>query len=294
MNTTIWAVTLLAAVGLASRAEQSAALETAKNLAAGSVGGAALVYSGQPLDRAKVLLQTSPGRYKGPTDCLRSIYRQNGIRGLYTGATASLYAEVGANVIMYASYQAAKQRLLEHGLGEQAAAIIAGGFSGALVSSVYGPLDLLKIRMQTQRAPERAYSGTIDCARQIVQKEGAAALLNGLCATLLRTVPQVMVYFYSYDMARKRLGLDPLIAGGLAGLACWCVGLPLDTVKSRIQAAPSGTTLLGCTKAIIEKDGLAGFYRGWQPVMLRAAIVNACCFKAIEVSKAALDDLTPE
>lgn len=294
MNAVIYIITLLAAVGLASKAEQSAAFETAKNLAAGSVGGVASVYSGQPLDRAKVLLQTSPGKYKGPSDCLRSIYRQSGIRGLYAGATASLYAEVSANVIMYASYQAAKQMLLEHGLGEQAAAIVAGGISGALVSSVYGPLDLIKIRMQTQRAGEKAFSGTIDCARQIVQKEGAPALLNGLSATLLRTVPQVMAYFYSYDMARKKFGLDPLIAGGLAGLACWCVGLPLDTVKSKIQAAPSGTTLMGCTKAIIEKDGLAGFYRGWQPVMLRAAIVNACCFKAIEVSKAIVDDLARE
>ena len=294
MRIAINILTLLTAVGLASKSGQSTTLETAKNLAAGSVGGVAMVYSGQPLDRAKVLLQTSPGKYKGPSDCLRSIYRLSGIRGLYTGATASLYAEVGANVIMYASYQASKQMLLERGLGEQAAAIIAGGISGALVSSVYGPLDLIKIRMQTQKAGERTYSGTLDCARQIVQKEGAAALLNGLSATLLRTIPQVMVYYYSYDMARKRLALDPLIAGGLAGLACWCVGLPLDTVKSKIQAAPSGTTLMGCTKTIMEKDGLAGFYRGWQPVMLRAAIVNACCFKAIEVSKAVMDNLTKE
>lgn len=261
--------------------------ETAKNLVAGSAGGVALVYSGQPLDRAKVLLQTAPDQYGNSTlNCLRTVYRRGGVRGLYAGATASLSAEVGANIVMYASYQAAKKAFIERGVDPDMAAVLAGGVSGVLVSSVYGPLDLLKIRMQTA---DRPYASALQCAKDIVRREGPTALMNGLSATLARNIPQIMMYYYAYDKARSEMSLDPLLAGAIAGVACWCVGLPLDTVKSRIQAAPAGTTMLDCSRDILKKDGVAGFFRGWQPVMMRAALVNACCFKAIEATKTTIE-----
>lgn len=82
---------------------------------------------------------------------------------------------------------------------------------------------------------------------------------------------------------------DPLISGGAAGIACWMVALPMDTVKSRIQNAPPGLSMAACAREIIQAEGVAGLYRGWQPVMLRAAWCNAFCFKALEMTKVLME-----
>lgn len=255
----------------------------AENILSGTVGGTAMVYAGQPLDRVKVMLQTTKGQYKGTLDCLRKVFAQQGLRGLYAGATASVYAEASANAIMYGSYRAFRRELETMGLGSQAASVLSGALSGALVSAVYGPLDLIKIRMQT--SAERM--SPLECVRKIIKTEGVRGFTNGLGATVARTVPQVAMYYYAYGAAKEDCGLDPLIAGGIAGMACWAVGLPLDAIKTRVQAS-TGLSLMQCAKQVMREGGIAGFYHGWRPVMLRAAIANAVCFKTIESTQSAL------
>lgn len=46
---------------------------------AGCVAGAANVVSGFPFDTVKVRLQASPDRYRGPWDCVRRIWRHEGV-----------------------------------------------------------------------------------------------------------------------------------------------------------------------------------------------------------------------
>lgn len=87
----------------------------------------------------------------------------------------------------------------------------------------------------------------------------------------------------------NRAKLDPMLSGGLAGIACWIIALPMDIVKSRIQNSSSGLGLMECAKDVVKKEGVKGLYRGWQPVMLRAAWCNAFCFKALEVTKAMME-----
>lgn len=56
------------------------------DLAAGTLGGVANVYAGQPLDTIKVKMQTFPHLYKNTIVCLKETYRLDGIRrGLYAG-----------------------------------------------------------------------------------------------------------------------------------------------------------------------------------------------------------------
>lgn len=124
--------------------------EGVKNIVSGVVGGVAFVYGGQPLDKIKTLLQTSQGEYEGALDCLRKTVRMHGLRGLYAGATATLAAEVSSNAIHYSSFQAVKSALMEKEVPEPLAVLLAGCAAGALVSAIYTPLDLLKIRLQTQ------------------------------------------------------------------------------------------------------------------------------------------------
>lgn len=124
--------------------------ESVKNIFSGVVGGIAFVYCGQPLDKIKTLMQTSSGEYANALDCLRKTVKKSGFRGLYAGATATLAAEVSSNAIHYSTFQAAKMKFKEAGVPDPLAVLLAGCTAGGLVSVIYTPLDLLKIRLQTQ------------------------------------------------------------------------------------------------------------------------------------------------
>ena len=76
-----------------SGGDSSAAAATSKNhfkdgiidLLAGTAGGVANVYAGQPLDTVKVKVQTFPNLYSNWVVCLKDTYKLDGIRGLYAG-----------------------------------------------------------------------------------------------------------------------------------------------------------------------------------------------------------------
>ena len=82
------------------------------------------------------------------------------------------------------------------------------------------------------------------------------------------------------------------MAGGATGMAMWTAILPLDCIKTQVQLlttsaapqssalyAPSSVTMArNVAKKIAREDGLRGFYRGYQYVMLRAFPVNATAF----------------
>lgn len=67
-------------------------------------GGAACVFSGQPLDTAKVKMQTFPTMYRGFVHCITSTYKLVGVRGLYQGTTPALMANIAENSVLFMSY----------------------------------------------------------------------------------------------------------------------------------------------------------------------------------------------
>lgn len=95
-------------------------------------------------------------------------------------------------------------------------------------------------------------------------------------------------------------GIDPqkgslsplavLTAGGLAGMACWTVAIPPDTIKSRYQTAPEGMYkgLGDVFVKLIREEGVAGLFTGIRPALIRAFPANAACFFGMEVAREAL------
>ena len=58
----------------------------------GAIGGVGLVAVGQPFDTVKTKLQTFPELYQksGALHCAKSIYRSEGISGLYAGSLPAI------------------------------------------------------------------------------------------------------------------------------------------------------------------------------------------------------------
>ncbi|KAG8678000.1 hypothetical protein FRC09_020210, partial [Ceratobasidium sp. 395] len=80
------------------------------DLAAGSVGGAAQVIVGQPLDTVKTRAQIAPrGMFKGPMDILTQTVKNEGFLALYKGMASPLIGIAGVNSLLFASYAISKR-----------------------------------------------------------------------------------------------------------------------------------------------------------------------------------------
>jgi hypothetical protein len=90
------------------------------------------------------------------------------------------------------------------------------------------------------------YSGVLSAMRSIVAEQGALGLFTGFGACLVRDVPYTMIQFAIFDALATQLSalLDvdrptfgqALCIGAAAAVAASVVTLPIDVLKSQLQA----------------------------------------------------------
>lgn len=111
---------------------------------------------------------------------------------------------------------------------------------------------------------------------------------------LFTDVPASGMYFLTYEYIKMKLADEngkvslwaTILAGGMAGINNWVVGMPADVLKSRLQTAPEGTYKHGIRsvfRELMQKEGPLALYKGVTPVMLRAFPANAACFIGFEI-----------
>jgi len=243
-----------------------------RGFVAGVFSGIAKCQVGHPFDTLKVRLQTTDTtRFRGPLHCLTTTLRNEGITGLYKGATPPLVGWMFMDSVMLGSLsmyrRIVSERLFPHyrdpdppkpGQANPHTSVplpwyghgIAGIMAGATVSFVAAPVEHIKARLQVQYAAKKAdrlYSGPIDCIRKVYKHHGVRGIYRGLSATLLF---RSFFFFWwgSYDIfsrwMRKHTNLSaPAInfwAGGLSAQVFWVMSYPSDVVKQRIMTDPLG------------------------------------------------------
>uniref|UniRef100_A0A7S1KTE3 Mitochondrial carrier protein n=1 Tax=Percolomonas cosmopolitus TaxID=63605 RepID=A0A7S1KTE3_9EUKA len=280
-----------------------------ENVIAGTAGGCALTLVGHPFDTVKVRLQTQPKplpgqkpMFTGVLDCFKQTIQKEGITGLYKGITSPLAGQALLYAICFSSYGYG-QKIQRSSPDEELSLFKifnAGVFSGFASTVIMTPMELVKIQMQLQFDDgAKKYKNPLDCAKKIFAERGIRGIYRGTGSTLVRDAPGSGVYFVFYEIVKRNLaemhrqsghtGTQPnwhfLVAGGCAGLFGWMFMMPLDTVKSRLQAAPEGVykSMADCWIQTLKHDGPTGFYKGFPAVAIRSAPANAACFWTFEL-----------
>ncbi|XP_066514424.1 solute carrier family 25 member 45 isoform X2 [Hoplias malabaricus] len=239
---------------------------------AGWISGAIGLAVGHPMDTIKVRLQTQ-SIYKGIFHCVMQTYRHEGSQHKERNPDkkASLWS-------IY----------------------IAGCFSGLMQVLITAPIDLVKVRLQSQHTShlERdgaKYRGPMHCVAVIFKEDGVRGLFRGMWALTLRDVPCFGLYFLPYELTCRMLtekGKQPsmhviLVAGGIAGVVTWACATPMDVVKARLQMSGAGGRLykgtLHCITASLQEEGIWVFFKGLLLNSLRAFPVNAVTFLSYEM-----------
>ena len=166
--------------------------------------------------------------------------------------------------------------------------LLAGVCSGALGSSLFTPLDLLKIRFQSYSAANpNPYRHTLHAFSDTVRTSGLSGLYKGVGPTTLRAAVLNSACLASYDHSKAWLirsgrasdgPLTHLFASLVSGLVTTTVVNPFDVVKTRIMtdgtnAAEKGNrryrSALHCAMQTWQSEGSRAFSKGWLPNYLR-------------------------
>ncbi|CAL9162937.1 unnamed protein product [Musa hybrid cultivar] len=293
--------------------------DVAKDLAAGTVGGAAQLIVGHPFDTIKVKLQSQPAplpgqppKYSGAMDAVKQTISAEGPRGLYKGMGAPLATVAAFNALLF-TVRGQMEALLRSEPGTVLTVnqqVICGAGAGVAVSFLACPTELIKCRLQAQSALASSttssgavkYGGPMDVAKHVMREAGLRGLFKGLVPTLSREVPGNAAMFGVYEGLKQKFAGGPdtsglgrghlIVAGGLAGAAFWASVYPTDVVKSVIQVDdyrnPKYSSSIDAFRKILASEGVKGLYRGFGPAMARSVPANAACFLAYEITRSSL------
>ncbi|XP_035392004.1 solute carrier family 25 member 36-A [Electrophorus electricus] len=143
-------------------------------------------------------------------ECIRRVYRADGLRGFYRGMSAS-YAGISETVIHFVIYESIKRRLLEARSGggvddEDEVARDASDFAGMMLAAATSktcattiayPHEVIRTRLREEGSRYRSFFQTL-CT--VFREEGSGALYRGLTTHLVRQIPNTAIMMCTYEL----------------------------------------------------------------------------------------------
>ncbi|KFV81783.1 Mitochondrial carnitine/acylcarnitine carrier protein, partial [Struthio camelus australis] len=175
--------------------------------AAGMLSGVFTTVIMAPGERIKCLLQiqaaTGETKYSGPMDCVKQLYREAGIRGVFKGTVLTLMRD---KLLLFFFFFPSHPTPTHYSVSDLSVPriLFAGGLAGIFNWAVAIPPDVLKSRFQT--APPGKYpNGFRDVLRELIREEGVASLYKGFTAVMIRAFPANAACFLGFEVAMKFL-----------------------------------------------------------------------------------------
>ncbi|XP_044714900.1 mitochondrial carrier protein [Hirsutella rhossiliensis] len=236
-----------------------------------------------PLDLVKTRRQVDPKLYTSNFQAWGRIYRAEGLRGIFTGWSPTLFGYSAQGAFKYGWYEYFKKTYSDMAGPEAAAKYKTGLYLAASASAEFladvalCPFEAVKVRMQGSMP--NPYAGTVAGIRAVTAKEGWAGLYKGIYPLWGRQIPYTMMKFASFEtiveMMYRRLPGEKkdygkaaqtgvsFTGGYLAGILCAIVSHPADVMVSKLNASREPGEAFGGAMGRIYRDiGFAGLWNG--------------------------------
>ncbi|KAK4217439.1 mitochondrial dicarboxylate transporter [Rhypophila decipiens] len=249
------------------------------------LGGAAASFAvcfTHPIDQTKYRMQVLHSR----TSMLSSLYKfaiRDGVPSLWSGLSASVLRQSTYSTARFGLYNVLTRQITTPGnKPSTSATITCAGIAGALAGMVGNPTEVVLVRMcadGAKPAPERfRYPNAAAGLYQIWKQEGISVFGRGLSANVVRSVLMNVSQIAPYAAAKRTIltntrlpddirthSLASLFAGTVATTVC----APADVLKSRIQSASQGSSLMQVVRHGLASEGPGFLMKGWTPAWLR-------------------------
>ncbi|XP_058043457.1 solute carrier family 25 member 36 isoform X3 [Ahaetulla prasina] len=143
-------------------------------------------------------------------ECVRKVYRSDGIKGFYRGMSAS-YAGISETVIHFVIYENIKQKILEcnsaSGMGKEdepvkkasdfVSMMAAAATSKTCATSIAYPHEVVRTRLREEGTKYRSFFQTLSL---LMQEEGYSSFYRGLATHLIRQIPNTAIMMTTYEV----------------------------------------------------------------------------------------------
>ncbi|KIW06301.1 uncharacterized protein PV09_02767 [Verruconis gallopava] len=270
-------------------------------------GGSASCFAAcvtHPLDLVKVRLQTQShdGPRRNMVQMFAHVAKQDGIKGLYRGLSASILRQMTYSTTRFGVYEELKQIFATKREKKTSFLTLVGlsSFSGFLGGVAGNPADVLNVRMQHDASlpPEkrRNYKHALDGLLRMYRAEGWKSLWKGVWPNSLRATLMTASQLASYDIFKsvllKQMDMKDNLtthftASFLAGFVATTICSPVDVIKTRVMSATEHTGLITLLTQTTHKEGLTWMFRGWVPSFIRLGPHTIFTFIFLEQHKTA-------
>ena len=243
--------------------------------------------------------QTRP--YKGTLISLRRIWAEEGLRGLYRGLGPTLLGYLPTFSIYFPAYHNYKFYLAKasgRSGNDPLVHLTAAMSAGATSSFTTNPFWLIRTRLMTQNEhTPYFYWNSLHALRSIYKHEGFRGLYKGLGPAALGLL-HVAVQFPLYERVKQLQRHNPddpneplkahqiLLASTSSKVVASITTYPHEVLRTRFQnqttSPPKYRNILHAVKLIFREEGLAGFYRGLIPTVMRVVPASAVTLMTYE------------
>ncbi|KAI8980254.1 mitochondrial carrier domain-containing protein [Pilobolus umbonatus] len=256
------------------------------------------------------LLNTAHVKYPHTVQAMKTILKEEGIRGLYKGNMPAEYLYLSYSAVEFWAYKELEQALEKwdagHKIPHTMKTFSCGMIAGCAATTATYPFDLLRTRFAAL-GPEKHYTSIAQAIREIYKREGYHGFYRGLWPAIIQIMPYMGLLFTTYDLnaagfkrlrdenilsSRYKLTHD-MISGAISGFVSKMAVYPFDLVRKRLQVEGTGSnskqiirqSWLSCTKSIIKNEGIRSLYKGLTPSLVKVGPANAITFMVFEKSK---------
>ncbi|XP_034253799.1 mitochondrial folate transporter/carrier [Thrips palmi] len=276
-----------------------------EHLIAGVSGGVTSSVVLHPLDLIKVRFAVNDGRsvtipqYHGIRNALVTIYKQEGLRGLYRGVVPNVWGSGTAWGLYFLFYNTTKTWIQGGDPNLQLnwpMHMAAAAEAGILTLFLTNPLWVVKTRLCTQYGNEKPlYSGMLDCFSKIYKAEGIQGMYKGLVPGMIGVshgAIQFMVYeemknwynnYRGTALSTRMNTSEYLFFAAASKLVAASATYPYQVVRARLQDHHhnyAGT--MDCISKTWRFEGRLGFYKGLGASLTRVVPATMITFVVYE------------
>ncbi|XP_072397844.1 mitochondrial glutathione transporter SLC25A40-like [Diabrotica undecimpunctata] len=188
-----------------------------------------------PLELFRTKMQSQKLSYYEMNLAVKTLIKQDGLRGLWKGIFPTLYRDVPFSAIYWMNYESIKSLM---GVTDSQPSFwisfFSGAISGSIAASITTPFDVVKTHQQIEFGEKNLYGAgnkvkanrsTIEVIREIRAEHGTRGLFAGLAPRLIKVAPACAIMISTFEY-------------GKVFFSKW-TNQPMDQLEPDISSTPS-------------------------------------------------------
>lgn len=258
-----------------------------------------------PFEFAKTRLQLvdkSSKASRNPLVLIYNVAKTQGVSSLYIGCPAFVVGNTVKASVRFLGFDSIKALLVDKDGKLSGPRGVLAGLGAGLLESIIAvtPFEAIKTALidDKQTAKPKYQNGLISGTVKLCRDMGFKGIYAGVVPVSLRQASNQAVRLGSYNsiktMIQQASGTKPneplssvstFLVGAFAGITTVYTTMPIDTVKTRMQALGADklySSTLNCFVKIFKEEGLLTFWRGATPRLGRLVLSGGIVFTIYE------------